>query len=107
MANVGVFVGVVASMLVLVLGLGIFAISGGVTADVVQEVRADEFGIAGCNATTVQSCSALYNITTQGLEGQQELANQSDNIGQVGGLALIILMLVSVFGIFFGRKLFG
>lgn len=96
MANVGVFVGVVASMIVLALGLGIFAISGGLTADIVTDVRDDQ-----------TANSYAYNISTQGLEGQQELANQSDNIGQVGGLALIILMLVSVFGIFFGRRLFG
>lgn len=96
MANTAVFIGVVSAMIVLALGLGIYGIAGSFTADITSDIQADQV-----------ADSYAYNISSNALAGQQELSNQADNVGQIGGLALVLLILLAVFGVFINRRAFG
>lgn len=77
----------------LVVGLVVIAIVGSVGASILAS-----------NQATQVTDSTAYNITGYGLDGLLNFAAQLGNVGQVGGLALILSVLAIALWMFWGKS---
>ena len=91
----------------LVLSLVVIAIVGSIGASILATNQAAQktcVGVTSCVAGVNDTSTVASNITGYGLTGINSFASQLSNVGLVGGLALILIVLFGGLYFLFGQQ---